>query len=82
VEFTDRLIARLKEDGIAAVRHYVPLHSAPAGQRFARSHGQLPVTDRVASTMVRLPLFSGISDQEVERVIDRTIFHARAGSSH
>ncbi|HEX3993407.1 MAG TPA: dTDP-4-amino-4,6-dideoxygalactose transaminase [Acetobacteraceae bacterium] len=78
---TTAVLGRLKADGIAATRHYVPLHSAPAGRLFGRTDHDLPVTDRVAATLIRLPLFSGISEQAVDRVIDRTLLHVRAAGA-
>lgn len=64
----DQLIARLAERSIEAVFHYVPLHSSPVGRRAGRAHGSLPVTDHVADRVVRLPLWVGMGDREVERV--------------
>lgn len=64
------LLKYLVDRNIHAIFHYIPLHSAPAGRRYGRAHGtELPVTDRVASTLVRLPLFFGISNDEVDTVI-------------
>ena len=57
-----RLMRALGEAGISAVFHYVPLHSSPAGRRFGRAHGELPVTDRVADTLLRLPLWVGVEE--------------------
>jgi dTDP-4-amino-4,6-dideoxygalactose transaminase len=62
-------MAHLQENGIYAVFHYVPLHSSPAGRRFGRAHGELPVTDRVSDTLVRLPLWVGMGDLDVGRVV-------------
>jgi len=62
------LSSYLQQAGINAVFHYVPLHSSPAGRRYGRVHGALPVTDRVADTLLRLPLFYGMSDDDVDRV--------------
>jgi dTDP-4-amino-4,6-dideoxygalactose transaminase len=65
----DRSMAALRARGVMATFHYVPLHSAP----HARSLGpqpQLPVTDRVASTLLRLPLHPRLADDDVERVIE------------
>jgi dTDP-4-amino-4,6-dideoxygalactose transaminase len=59
-------IRRLKEAGIGAVFHYVPLHSAPAGQRYGRVHGDLKVTDDIAERLVRLPLWLGLETQQAE----------------
>lgn len=65
------LIAHLKERNIAAPFHYVSLHSAPAGERYGRvGPGGCEVTDRVSTTLVRLPLFTQLTEQEQSRVID------------
>lgn len=58
-----QFIARMKSLGVSTVFHYIPLHSAPAGQRYARAHGALDVTDRVSDTLVRLPLWVGLEEQ-------------------
>ena len=64
-----RFIGAMAAAGIGAIFHYVPLHSSPAGKRLGRCHGDMAVTDRVASTLVRLPLFLGVED-EVGRIVD------------
>jgi dTDP-4-amino-4,6-dideoxygalactose transaminase len=64
----DRLIAGLDEQGIVAVFHYVPLHSSPAGRRFGRTPHELPVTDATSDRLVRLPLWVGMGEAEVEAV--------------
>jgi dTDP-4-amino-4,6-dideoxygalactose transaminase len=66
------LIERLKAANIQTVFHYIPLHSAPAGRKFARSHGELPVTDNIADRLVRLPLWNGLAEQQAE-VIQQVI---------
>lgn len=53
-------IERLKELGVGAVFHYVPLHSAPAGLKFGRAHGSMDVTDSYSARLVRLPLWMGL----------------------
>ncbi|MBB5203982.1 dTDP-4-amino-4,6-dideoxygalactose transaminase [Inhella inkyongensis] len=63
------LIEGLKARGVQAVFHYVPLHRAPAGQRFARAAGALPVTDAVSERLLRLPLWLGL-EPEQDRVIE------------
>jgi dTDP-4-amino-4,6-dideoxygalactose transaminase len=57
------LMARLREAGILAPFHYVPLHSAPAGRRFGRASGRMPVTDATADRLLRLPLWHDMSDE-------------------
>lgn len=66
----DRFIAALASEGIRAQFHYVPLHSSPAGTRFGRASGPMEHTDDIAARLVRLPLFAGMTDLEVERVVD------------
>jgi dTDP-4-amino-4,6-dideoxygalactose transaminase len=65
-----RLIADLREVGIHAVFHYVPLHGSDAGRRYGRQAGDLTVTEDASERLVRLPLWPGMTDGEVERVID------------
>lgn len=69
---TDRaaLLSELKTCGVGAIFHYVPLHSSPAGKKFGRVSGKLPVTESVASRLVRLPLWCGITPREQEQVIN------------
>lgn len=66
----DSVRTRLRAAGIEASTHYVPLHSAPAGRRFGRICGSMEVTDRVAATMLRLPLHGGLTTEDVEHVVD------------
>lgn len=67
------MLRYLRERGIHATTHYVPLHSTPAGLRFGRASGDLSNTDLVASTLVRLPLYSGLTDDQVEYVASITL---------
>ena len=71
------LISRLKSDGIGVSTHFVPLHSAPGGKRFARTSGELEITERVASTLVRMPMFYSLQEATLDYIADRTTFHAR-----
>ncbi len=64
----DRFIKRLAARRVEAHFHYIPLHSSSAGRRFGRAAGELPVTDRISDTLVRLPLFIAMSTEDVERV--------------
>lgn len=64
-----RFIAYLKERGIMAVFHYVPLHSSPAGKKFGRFHGEDRYTTRESERLVRLPLFYGIGQDSREKVV-------------
>ena len=62
------LIAHLKARGVHTVFHYVPLHSSPAGRRYGRPAGPLPVTDDIASRLLRLPLFYGLAEEQVAAI--------------
>jgi dTDP-4-amino-4,6-dideoxygalactose transaminase len=67
-EMQRRILAALNAQGIQAVFHYVPLHSSPAGQRYARSHGALHVTDDVSRTLIRLPLWVGLQESDIDTI--------------
>lgn len=62
-------ISYLKEHGVGCVFHYVPLHSAPAGQKFGRFSGEDECTTKESDRLVRLPIYFGIEKQEVQSVI-------------
>jgi dTDP-4-amino-4,6-dideoxygalactose transaminase len=66
----DRFIGSLAAAGVSAVFHYVPLHSSPAGERYGRVHGNMSVTERAGEKLVRLPLWAGMSPDEVAYVAD------------
>lgn len=62
-------IQKLKTERINAVFHYVPLHSAPAGLKYARASGELRQTDDLSSRLVRLPLWVGLSPAQQEHIV-------------
>lgn len=66
----DLVRGRLRAAGIESATHYVPLHSAPGGRRFGRPCGSMQVTDRTAATLLRLPLHGGLSEDDVDRVVE------------
>lgn len=69
IEERTQLISHLKEHGIGSAFHYIPLHSAPAGERFGRFHGTDEVTTRDSERLVRLPMYYGLSDEDADAVI-------------
>lgn len=69
-EDQDGLIARLRDRGVTAPFHYLPLHLSPAGRRYGRTSGDCAVTTDVSRRLVRLPLFAGMTSGQVERVLD------------
>ena len=62
-------ISYLKENGVQAVFHYVPLHSAPAGLKFGRFVGDDVCTTAESDRLVRLPMYYGLNDSDRNRVI-------------
>jgi dTDP-4-amino-4,6-dideoxygalactose transaminase len=62
------LIEKLKSSSIQAVFHYVPLHSSPAGRKYGRAHGSLPHTEEVSERLVRLPLWIGMTEDDLQQV--------------
>lgn len=53
--------------------HYIPLHSAPAGQKFGRFDGADEITTAYSERIVRLPLYFGLSEDEQQKVIDAVL---------
>lgn len=67
------LIEYLKQKGVMAVFHYVPLHSAKAGQCFARLHGTDKYTTQESERLVRLPIWYGIGENDIQYIINTII---------
>lgn len=63
------LLAHMKANDILAVFHYVPLHTAPAGLKFGRFHGEDRYTTIESERLVRLPLWYGMTDETRQRVV-------------
>lgn len=71
-ECRTNLIAKLKEQNINSVFHYIPLHTSPAGLRFGKHSGELSITNDIADRLLRLPLWCGVEEHQ-QRVIDAVI---------
>jgi dTDP-4-amino-4,6-dideoxygalactose transaminase len=78
MEERSRLIAFLKEKGIMAVFHYVPLHSAPAGKKFGRFHGEDRFTTKESERLLRLPMFYTLTADQTEYITEqvKAFYHA------
>ena len=63
------LLSYLKENGIGAVFHYIPLHSAPAGKKYGRFVGEDHYTTKESERLVRLPMYYGITEEETDYVV-------------
>lgn len=70
LEERSKLIAFLKENGIGAVFHYIPLHSSPAGQQFGRFHGEDKYTTKESERLLRLPMYYGLEKKDIEYVVN------------
>lgn len=65
-----KFVIKMRQKHIEVATHYVPLHSSPMGKKFGKR--RLPVTDDVASTLVRMPMYAGMSEKELDYVITTT----------
>lgn len=65
------LISFLKENGILAVFHYIPLHTAPAGIKYGRFHGEDRYTTRESERLCRLPMYYSLEEGQVDYIIDK-----------
>ncbi len=65
-----RMLKYLRENGIGAVFHYIPLHSSPAGQKFGRFYGEDRFTTKESERIIRLPMFYGIKENEIEYIVE------------
>jgi dTDP-4-amino-4,6-dideoxygalactose transaminase len=66
----DRLIAHLKQKGILAVFHYLPLNTSKVGLSLGGRAGDCPVAERVADQLLRLPFYTNMTDADQSDVID------------
>ena len=64
------VLEELNHNGINTVFHYVPLHSSPAGQRYGRAQGELPVTNSLSERLFRLPMWVGLMKEQQEEVVE------------
>ena len=69
-ERTD-FIAYMKENNILTVFHYVPLHSAPAGLKFGRFHGEDEYTTKESNRLVRLPMYFDLELEQVDEICNK-----------
>lgn len=69
LETRQELIAHLKQRGILAVYHYLPLHKSDMGRSFGGRDGACPVTEDISDRLIRLPFFYNLSLEEQKEVI-------------
>ena len=71
LEERSRLIEFLQKNDIWAVFHYLPLHTAPAGLKFGRFHGEDRYTTKESERLCRLPMYYGLKEDQVDYIIDK-----------
>ena len=71
IEVRTALIDYLKSQGIMSVFHYIPLHTAPAGLKYGRFHGEDKYTTRESERLTRLPMFYGLTLEQVEHICEK-----------
>lgn len=69
LEERTKLIKFMKDNEISLAFHYIPLHSAPAGLKFGRFHGDDVYTTKESDRLVRLPMYYGLSTEEIQYVV-------------
>ena len=74
-----RLIAHLKDQQIHAAFHYQPLHLSRMGRQFGGREGDCPVTERAADTLLRLPFYNRLGEEDLARVV-RAVMEFRVAS--
>ena len=65
-----KFIQHMRDKGVNCVFHYVPLHSAPAGKKYCRFHGEDEFTTKESDRLVRLPLYYAMTAEDSDYVID------------
>ena len=68
IEERTKLTAFLKENGVTASFHYIPLHSAPAGRKYGVFSGEDKFTTKESERLLRLPMFFGLSNEQIDKV--------------
>ncbi len=71
IEERTRLLDFLKKNGVWAVYHYIPLHTAPAGKKFSIFYGEDRYTTKESERLFRLPMFYTLKESEVNYIVDK-----------
>jgi dTDP-4-amino-4,6-dideoxygalactose transaminase len=66
----DEVMEAMRQEGINPTFHYVPLHSSIGGRRFAARDSECPVTTDVSERLMRMPFFNGLTEAQLERVVE------------
>lgn len=72
-----KFISYLKENNIYAPFHYIPLHSSPAGKKYCKTGSKMNITNNISDTLVRLPLYYDISEENINKIISTVLDFGR-----
>ena len=64
------VLEEFKRNRIHCTFHYVPLHSSPGGMRYGRTHGSLEITTNLSERLIRLPLWTGLTEDQQYRIVN------------
>lgn len=65
----DAFLGYMHEHAIGAASHYMPLHESPMGKKLYGGRRHLPITEHVADTIVRMPIYAGMKEKELEYIV-------------
>ena len=65
LEKRNKLIQHLKNNGIEAVFHYLPLHLSEMGKKFGGKLGDCPVTENISNRIERLPFYNNLKIRDL-----------------
>lgn len=74
----EHVLEELRGARIGATFHYVPLHDSPGAKRFGIAPTPLPVTESVASRLIRLPFHNSLDDSSIDRVVEEFVMAAKS----
>ena len=69
-ELRQKVIAHLRERGILAVFHYLPLHLSSMGRQMGGQPGDCPVTERVSDCLLRLPFYNDLTERDQKYIVE------------
>jgi dTDP-4-amino-4,6-dideoxygalactose transaminase len=69
-ETRGRVLAGMRDRGVHATFHFVPLHDSPGGRRFAARDLPCPVSERISARLLRLPFYTDITEAEAGEAVE------------
>lgn len=66
----DPFITYMKGKSVTCARHYYPLHLSKYGKQFVKHNQELPNAETFGNTLVRIPVYSGLTGEEKTRIVE------------